>query len=50
MITSERIGWLLAIGCCVILPLFSDEPALALAGGGALALLFWGVKRGKNGL
>ena len=38
MTRPERLGWLLAGVCCVGLPLFSDEPALALAGGGALAL------------
>ena len=40
MTWPERIGWLLAVVCCVGLPLLSDEPALALVGGGAL-LLAW---------
>ena len=40
---AERIGGALAIGCCVILLLFSDEPALALAGAGALVVLAWRI-------
>ena len=45
MITSERIAWALAVVCCVGLPLFSTEPALALAGGGALLLAWWRISR-----
>ena len=43
MTTPERVSWLLAIVGCVGLPLFSDEPALALAGAGALAVLAWRI-------
>jgi len=31
--TAERLGWLLAVVCCIGLPLLSEEPELALAGG-----------------
>ena len=47
MITSERIAWALAMFLCVILPLALELYGLALAGGGALALLWWVLRKDK---
>lgn len=47
MTTSDRIAWALAGLLCVVLPLATDEPGLALAGGGALAVLAWLLRKDK---
>lgn len=45
MITSDRVSWLLALVCCVIIPQALGYYALALAGGGSLAVLAWVLRR-----
>ena len=42
---AERLGWLLAVGLCVGLPLALGYWGLAPAGGLSLAVLAWRVKR-----
>jgi len=45
MTRSERIGWLLAVIICLVIPLALGYYGLAIAGGGAPAVLAWRVKR-----
>lgn len=47
MIAAEYLGWLLAIVICVGLPSLTDEPALALVGGGGLAVLWCLLRKDK---
>jgi len=44
----EWIGWLLAVVCCVILPLVFGHWREAIAGTGGLAVLWWLLR--KDGL
>jgi len=47
MTWPERIGWLLALFLCVILPLALGYYGLALAGAGGLAVLAWQLRRDR---
>ena len=43
--TAERLSWALGVVICIVLPLALGFYGLAVAGGGALAVLAWRVKR-----
>jgi len=43
--TAERLGWILGVVVCIVLPLALGYYSLALAGAGGLAVLAWRVKR-----
>ena len=42
---AEVIGWILGVVIYIVLPLALGHYGLAIAGGGALAVLAWRVKR-----
>lgn len=44
---AERLGWILAIVLCVILPAALGYYGLALAGRSELAMLWWRLRRNK---
>ena len=45
MSRAERIGWLLAVIICVVLPLALGYVGLGVVGGALLALAFWVLRR-----
>ena len=42
---AKRLGWALGVIICIVLPLALGYYGLAIAGGGALAVLAWRVKK-----
>jgi len=47
MSRSERIGWLLGLIICLVIPLAFGHWREAIAGTGALAVLWWLLRRDK---
>jgi len=47
MSRSERIGWLLAVIICLVIPLLFGHWREAIAGTGALAVLWWLLRRDR---
>jgi len=45
--TSERIGWALAVIICLVIPLLFGHWREAIAGTGALAVLWWRLRRDR---
>ena len=43
---AEKVGWLLAVVLCVVLPVALEYYGLALAGAVLLALAWWLVREG----